>query len=502
MVVLLGVGYFVLARFGVTYTVMPEGIAVVWLPNALLLAVFLTSRYSHWPVFACAALIAEVAADLPAFPLWAALAFGVINLVSVGLAAFFLRRFVDRQFSFQQFRHGLAFLFTGPLVFASLAGLLGALVYLGLGRADTNYFVLWRTWWFGDALGMLLLTPPLVVMLHLRQASRSWPGWPALAEILAVLALIAFVASQAFLPSDEANPNYFLTPALVIPLLLWLAVRHGTVAASIGVGLVAFQAIRHLRNGLHPFAEAPPSSLVWQLQEFLAVIAVAAVGLSLLSRELRSQQKKLEKREAALQAHQNVLEERVRQRTRDLRRANRELHELNSHLASSAATDELTGIPNRRAFRERASRHLERASWSQTPVTLLMLDLDHFKQINDGYGHAAGDGVLRAIVVPMRDALRPGDLLARTGGEEFVVLLNNADLGQGIGVAERMRASIEATEIRHDQHSHRVSASFGVAQWDGSESLDEMLDRADQAVYLAKDRGRNRVDYVQAHVPG
>ena len=110
MVVLLGVGYFVLARFGMTYTVMPEGIAVVWLPNALLLAVFLTSRYSHWPVFACAALIAEVAADLPAFPLWAALAFGVINLVSVGLAAFFLRRFVDRQFSFQQFRHGLAFL--------------------------------------------------------------------------------------------------------------------------------------------------------------------------------------------------------------------------------------------------------------------------------------------------------------------------------------------------------------------------------------------------------
>ena len=414
-VILSGIGYFALARVGLTYTVTPEGIAVIWLPNALLLAVFLTSRYSHWPAFACAALVAEVAADLPAFPLWASLAFGVINLSSTAFAALVLRRFVDPRFNFQQFRHGLAFMLTAPLFSACLAGLFGALVCLALGRAETSYFVLWRVWWFGDALGMLLLTPPLVVMLHHRQMVQSWPAWPALVEMAAAFILIVFVGNHAFLPSGELTQNYFLTPALAVPLVLWLAVRHGLVAASIGVGLFAFQAVRHVRNGLHPFAEASPTFVVLQLQEFLAAITVAAVGLSLLLRELRIQQQKLEKREGALQAQQNVLEKRVRQRTRDLRQANRELHELNARLANSAATDELTGIPNRRGFREQALRYLQRASRNHVPVTLLMLDLDHFKRVNDGYGHAAGDAVLRAVVEPMRDALRLGDLLARTG---------------------------------------------------------------------------------------
>ncbi|MCK8514778.1 diguanylate cyclase [Methylonatrum kenyense] len=493
-----GFSYFLLAHLGVVYTVTPEGIAIVWLPNAMLLAVFLVSPKQYWPVFAGAALLAEIVADVPAFPLWAALAFGLINLSSVTLAAFLLRRFVDHQFSFHRFRHGLAFLLIGPLLAACLAGLFGALVYLGLGRADTSYLVLWRTWWFGDALGMLLLTPPLVVIARLGRATWGWPGWPALAETAAVLALILFITNHAFLPAAETTHGHFLTPVLVVPLLLWLAGRYGLIVTSIGVGLVTFQAIRFLRDGLHPFREASPTFVVWQLQEYLAAVAVAAVGLSLLVRELRRQQGQLEENEAALRAQRNVLEERVRARTRDLRRANRELHELNSRLANYATTDELTGVPNRRAFRERASRYLERAATSGSPVTLLMLDLDHFKKINDGHGHAAGDTVLRAIVQPMRDALRPGDVLARTGGEEFVVLLDDTSLSQGVGVAERIRAGIEEREVHHEEQVIRLSASFDVAQWNGAESLNELLDRADQAVYQAKNRGRNRVEHLHA----
>jgi diguanylate cyclase (GGDEF)-like protein len=129
------------------------------------------------------------------------------------------------------------------------------------------------------------------------------------------------------------------------------------------------------------------------------------------------------------------------------------------------------------------------------PVSLLMLDLDHFKRINDTYGHLGGDDVLKAFSVVVRSCLRKEDLLARYGGEEFVVLLPGASQTQASSLAERIREGVAARSFDANGHLVRVTVSIGIASEGGDTlpSLEAMLGRADEALYRAKNEGRNRV---------
>ncbi|MEU4692800.1 GGDEF domain-containing protein [Actinoplanes sp. NPDC023714] len=162
----------------------------------------------------------------------------------------------------------------------------------------------------------------------------------------------------------------------------------------------------------------------------------------------------------------------------------REVERQARQVRDLARSDELTGLPNRRAWNDELPRALERARRDHTPVTVAILDLDHFKAYNDTYGHPAGDRLLKAAAAAWSSALRDADLIARYGGEEFVVLL------PGAGAAESRRVlarALDATPL--DQ-----TFSAGVALWDGAETSDELLKRADAALYAAKAGGRNRVE--------
>ena len=158
-----------------------------------------------------------------------------------------------------------------------------------------------------------------------------------------------------------------------------------------------------------------------------------------------------------------------------------------------ATTDTLTGASNRGEFSRRLAEEIARTHQHGTPLGLVMFDLDHFKRINDGYGHDVGDTVLRGVTGVVRENVRLGDVIGRWGGEEFMLLLPKSDLAITLAVAERLRASIEA---RHFEPVERVTASFGVVVLAQGEGFDALVKRADVALYRAKSAGRNRVETV------
>ncbi|WP_169729314.1 sensor domain-containing diguanylate cyclase [Solimonas soli] len=162
-------------------------------------------------------------------------------------------------------------------------------------------------------------------------------------------------------------------------------------------------------------------------------------------------------------------------------------------LEQRALTDDLTGLPNRRAFLDAAARLIAQAGRGGS-VGLLMIDLDHFKDINDTRGHASGDQVLRAMKDIVGPMLRASDLFARLGGEEFAVLLPNSSMLHAREVAERLRRTIETAGLRSaDGRAVPLTASFGVTASEGKESIEAIFERADRAMYGAKRAGRNCV---------
>jgi diguanylate cyclase (GGDEF)-like protein len=164
--------------------------------------------------------------------------------------------------------------------------------------------------------------------------------------------------------------------------------------------------------------------------------------------------------------------------------------EIEAHISRSL-TDPLTGLPNRREFNDRLEERM--SSWSRRKevFSLLMLDVDHFKKLNDEHGHLAGDQVLAMIGRLLRGAVRREDAVARYGGEEFAILLPSTSLEQAIHVAHKVRETVVATPIQHDGRQLSITVSGGLATIGGSERPESLIQRADAALYLAKAAGRN-----------
>ncbi|PKL96054.1 MAG: hypothetical protein CVV17_13625, partial [Gammaproteobacteria bacterium HGW-Gammaproteobacteria-7] len=166
----------------------------------------------------------------------------------------------------------------------------------------------------------------------------------------------------------------------------------------------------------------------------------------------------------------------------------------NARLAQRAVTDPLTGALNRRGFESAAQRVLASSKRTGRKVSLLLIDADEFKRVNDAHGHAVGDAVLTTLYARLLDSLREEDILARLGGEEFVALLPGAGIDEAFAVAERLRASIGASQILFGDKSVVLTVSIGVAEWSARDfQIDPLLRRADLAMYAAKHGGRNRV---------
>jgi diguanylate cyclase (GGDEF)-like protein len=238
-------------------------------------------------------------------------------------------------------------------------------------------------------------------------------------------------------------------------------------------------------------------------------LRISIEGVELLIRcsgELREDERllitqavELSCRETLLRSEGQILE----QRLRSLERENSELLLRNRALAEYSLLDPLTGLYARWYVVDQVESELSRALRHGTPMSLLMIDLDHFKQVNERHGHAAGDQVLHAVGQLLRDSCRTYDVPGRYGGEEFCLLLPHTRLEQTHSIAERIRRRLEGTVVASVDSNLQVTASIGIVSLDSTPDVAvsgaaSLLERADRALYSAKDRGRNRIEQWNA----
>jgi len=211
------------------------------------------------------------------------------------------------------------------------------------------------------------------------------------------------------------------------------------------------------------------------------------LGLSALLSQLRTKQAELATSNQHLDELNRDLEARVAQRTAELRLLNAKLEEI-------ALTDALTGLSNRRALIDLARTEVGHSRRHGRPLAVMMIDIDHFKSINDRYGHHAGDKVLQRVAAVIKRVIRSSDTPVRYGGEEFVVLAPETGQAGALDLAERITQALRRETIETDHQIIGITASCGVAILDkDDQDPEQLLKRADEAMYAAKLAGRDRV---------
>lgn len=409
----------------------------------LLICQLWTLCFGWWwgaiPAYA-ATLVLALYAGMP--PQWALLfacadplGFAVLNL---GYRAMGLSRGLD---SLRSALFYVQMCFVGA-VFSSA----GALIWCYTNRIDTTGLLpIWQGWWLGAFLQGVLIVAPLQALI-----------WPRIER---------WQRARPALRYAEA------TDARRLALRLTLVVIAGVLAYGyLSLRFGSDRVDQSLRTGQHaglPEAAAIMLSTTWVFFWVFAliVIFVGLFGYQVFVRWLDENRRLVDR----------------------LEQANRELGEL-------SRIDGLTGLYNRATIDGLVGEARLRASERHAPpCSLLLLDIDHFKAINDRHGHAVGDAALRSIATAMREATRSGDAIGRFGGEEFVVLLPGTDAAGALQLAERIRARVEQHELRSAAGPIRLTVSIGVAA-NRAEDTDATawLRRADAALYRAKDAGRNR----------
>ncbi len=484
--------YYLGAVLGVLFTTMPEGTAVLWPANSVLLSALLLLRGRGLLPLALLTIAAELLADAPFFTLQESLLFGVVNVFEATLAFALLKR-ANFDVRFATLADLRKFLLAGPVVAAASAAVAGAAIYAHFRGGETAYLQFVRVWWFGDALGLLVFTPLILGLAEaadhiVERLHRLQPAdWLLLALVAAALAI--FVGTR-----DAEIFGVPLTVSLLLPFAIAVASRFGLAIAAGTAAAMSLAVVVKTTIGHSPFPGADAHEAVLHAQEFVLVLAAVTIGPAALLAQLRTQQRDVELTRARLEEANARLEARVREKTRELEALNRDLSRI-------AFVDALTGIANRRAFVENASREFDNSRRYGTQLSLLLLDLDHFKSINDRYGHAVGDLVLQQVALAIVEALRAGDTVARYGGEEFVVLTPHTGLRDAVVIAARIRSKIARCGVAVQDATVRVTASIGAAsRSDGDENLDALLGRADRALYRAKHAGRDRIELADEDV--
>lgn len=476
--------YYLGAKLGVWLTVMPEGTAILWPPNSVLLTVLLVFQGRGLVPFAALAIAAEVAADVPTFTVIEAVLFGLTNVAEATLAFWLLRRLhFDRRFA--ALEDLPKFVVAGPLVGASVAAAFGALIYSYFRGGETGYLEFLRVWWFGDALGLMIFTPAL---LGLWSTAGDGPRPTALRPLDGFVGLIGLAAMGALAASrDGMLLGVHIIPLILLPFVIFAAARLEIRWAALVAATAALVVVTMVSSGRNPFGNWPPRDTVMRAQEFIFLMSLMALGLSGLLSQLRAKQGEIELANQRLQELNQALEARVGERTT-------ELQTLNAQLEQLALTDGLTGLPNRRAFVDVARREFARSQRHRRPLAVAMCDLDHFKSVNDHYGHQVGDAVLQRFVAVTTGMIRASVTMARYGGEEFVFLVPETMLSGAVTLMERIRQALRAEAIDIGQGTIRITASFGVAMLMADDKdLDQLLGRADRALYEAKAGGRDCV---------
>ena len=451
------------ALFGLTFALTLGGIlarpieslSLFWPVNAVLAGMLLRYPRQAGPMGFALVWLAMVAADLACGSAWApALWFNLCNLgvvVTVWLLLSRLPRRHRRMRSPQGAQGVLSVFGAAPAVAASLACVMAAPWFEQSLRST------WLAWFSEQFSTSVLVLPVLLTAPSARALVRS--GAQAI-RLTPLLVLLASLALSIFFGGPGAI-------AFPIAALLWCAWTYSPFLVSLLTLTAGSTLIVAVAQNIMHFSVPQSEPGVTTLMSARLGIAMLVLGPLVVA--------------CVSQANRSLL----------------------ARLAHQATVDHLTGVLTRSAFTQRASAVLDsRQLHAQAlPLTLMMLDIDHFKSINDRHGHGVGDQVLRQFARTLQDQLHDGELLARMGGEEFVVLLPGLAPERAKFTAERLRRAVQDLHVAQGDARLQITVSIGLdgcAADVAAPGLDELLARADQALYRAKAHGRNRVELAEA----
>jgi diguanylate cyclase (GGDEF)-like protein/hemerythrin-like metal-binding protein len=260
--------------------------------------------------------------------------------------------------------------------------------------------------------------------------------------------------------------------AVLVLLVLFLA---SVVLFSLILNYSIINPIRHITEALNNMAEGNKNI---EFKEYCSSDEIGAMQLAY--EKLRRKLLRMDIFKAIVNRQKIEIEHRKSQQ---------------AHFETLAFTDALTGAVNRHQFNKVLADEIERADYKQLPLSIMLLDIDYFKLVNDNFGHGIGDEVLIMFYRACKLAVRTNDVVARIGGEEFVIILPETNKASAFQFAERLREKIEQLDVRVDEHKINLTVSIGVSQWtkDSFSSAEEFIANADKLLYNAKDKGRNRV---------
>jgi diguanylate cyclase (GGDEF)-like protein len=323
----------------------------------------------------------------------------------------------------------------------------------------------------------------IVSPLILFGAWIHWKGLPVrFRQAYMAFTSVACTASVIYFQAKTRSPQAAYYMFGVLPIIVYANVVQRipfwTALAASGLTLIATV------TGASHITSVPPEALTTFVQVAAVTLILTLIASYRLEHDLRDR--------FLLRLRDELLRSRERVLMAQLGHANRQLRQLSE-------TDALTGIANRRSFEHQLAQCCQRARQTRAPLSLLLLDVDHFKQYNDFYGHPAGDQCLREVVTAMQSALRAtGDVIARYGGEEFAAILPESSEAEALEIAERVRKAVLAAALPHEKSAsaHCVTISVGAATLQGGDhrlSPESLIKIADAMLYQAKIAGRNRV---------
>ena len=349
---------------------------------------------------------------------------------------------------------------------------------------EQGWFHTMMMWIVSDCVAILMITPALYLAWQarsLRWTVRESLDVAATTSCLLVVSLFVFGPFHLWLPSPLSQASLLWMP------LVWSAVRGPQLATAFLNLIVLFIVWTGTKAGYGPFVLSDVADSETAMQIFLGFTTVVLLLFQALMAEQRKSRRDLAQ-------WNQVLEQRVEERTQELEQEIAERRTLEDKLRLLATTDSLTGALNRRAFIDIAQQEIKRARRYNIPLTVLMVDIDHFKHINDTYGHLIGDQVLIDLVRIAGEELRDNDVLGRFGGEEFAIIMPNTDQTVAVAGAERLRTTLAEFETLCNHEMIRFTVSIGVADLAAVDTdINAVLSRADGALYQAKRRGRNRL---------
>jgi diguanylate cyclase (GGDEF)-like protein len=315
-----------------------------------------------------------------------------------------------------------------------------------------------------------------------RTQINFWAGWIAgftiLDAVIAWIALSVTTSIQAIRLTAEGGSLALLL--LGVTLIYWQNIKSPLMQ------LYAL-ALAYLAQSSLAFILAKPWDHLWWLAHFISACGFALLSYGVI-RAFHST------RSFCLVFSEEEVMQQLTEAKALAEMTAKQLQIANANLEILASTDHLTGINNRRSFIERSLTEAARAQRSGAPVSVIALDLDHFKQINDRFGHAAGDAVLKNFAEQAVLQLRTSDVMGRMGGEEFMITLPDTNIDRAQAIAERIRNAVENMQVAESGSLLSVTVSIGVAEFPlDDEELEQVFAVADNRLYLAKLLGRNRV---------